>query len=88
MIGAPFGSDPEEKLVFVLNANSLQKWLIIKDEPDKMYYSAPMEDMTKEAFADKVWVSHFNSLNRFILSYCNNFHIFWTSYFNGIKWGF
>ena len=58
VLGTTFKDDPEDKLVFVLTANTLQKWLLIKDEfPDKMYYSCDIETLAKQAFAEKVWVS-------------------------------
>ena len=60
VLGTTFKDDPEDKLVFVLTANALQKWLLIKDEfPDKMYYSCDIETLAKQAFAEKVWVSNY-----------------------------
>ena len=52
-----YKDDVEEKIVFVLSANSLQKWLLIKDEPDKLYYNCDFETLAKEAFAANAWVS-------------------------------
>ena len=57
VLGATYDHDPEEKLVFVLTAHSLQKWLLISDEPDKLYYSCDIDALVKEAFANNVWVS-------------------------------
>ena len=68
MLGITHDGDPEEKLVFVLTAHSLQKWLIIKDDPDKLFYSCDIDAVAKEAFANKVWVSNrsFIALSRCI----------------------
>ncbi len=57
MLGETYSGDDEEKSVFVLTANSLQKWLLIKDEPDKMYYSCEIETVARSAFVATVWVS-------------------------------
>lgn len=58
MLGRTQSSDDEEKAVFVLTANSLQKWLIIKDEePDRLFYSCDIEELARNAFATTVWVS-------------------------------
>ena len=73
VLGQTYGSDAEEKIVFVLTANSLQKWQLIKDEePDKMYFNSDLETIAKEAFATaSVWVRQ--CLSFFNFYYRNNF---------------
>ena len=58
VLGRQYQNDLEEKLVFVLTSNSLQKWLLIKDEPDKMFYSCDLETLSKQSFVNSgQWVS-------------------------------
>ena len=57
VMGESESDDPEEKTVFVLTSSSLQKWCLIKDEPDKMFYNCDVETIVKEAFVKHVWVS-------------------------------
>ena len=59
VLGYPKGeNDPEEQVVCVLTSNTLQKWLVVKDEPETLFYSCNVESLAKEAFAhSSAWVS-------------------------------
>ena len=47
--------DPFEKVIYVLTANSFQKWLLSQGDPDKMFYNCDLESIAKQAFADHLW---------------------------------
>ena len=47
--------DPFEKVIFVLTANSFQKWLLSQGDPDQMFYNCDLESIGKQAFADHLW---------------------------------
>ena len=54
--GSPSGmDDPFEKVIFVLTANSFQKWLLSQGDPDQMFYNCDLESIGKQAFADHLW---------------------------------
>lgn len=51
------GAESDERSVLVLSANSLQKWYLIPNEPDKLVYECNVEKYIREGFVDHVWVS-------------------------------
>ncbi|XP_037787648.1 nuclear pore complex protein Nup133-like [Penaeus monodon] len=49
------GAESDERSVLVLSANSLQKWYLIPNEPDKLVYECNVEKYIREGFVDHVW---------------------------------
>jgi len=53
--GSGFGSD--EWRVYVLAEQSLQKWLLVAGESERLVYECEVNRMVREAFRETVWVS-------------------------------
>jgi len=53
--GSGFGSD--EWRVYVLAEQSLQKWLLVAGEAERLMYECEVNRMVREAFRETVWVS-------------------------------
>jgi hypothetical protein len=51
------GFDSDEWRVYVLAEQSLQKWILVPGEAERLVYECEVNRMVREAFHETVWVS-------------------------------
>jgi hypothetical protein len=52
------GFESDEWRVYVLAEQSLQKWILVPGEVEKLVYEFDVNRMVREAFHETVWVSY------------------------------
>jgi hypothetical protein len=51
------GLDSDEWRVYILAEQSLQKWILVPGEVERLVYESDVNRMVREAFHETVWVS-------------------------------